>query len=90
MVDHISEIPILLIFGFTCDTEKVGLLNNLTWKKSDIEVVIQFPCVLGTPCRNQCSLNQKRRKVGLSENCETKLNISQIGIFFIIIFLVNM
>ena len=49
MVDHISEIPILLIFGFKCDTRKLGLLNNSTWKKSDIEVVIQFPCVLGHP-----------------------------------------
>ena len=39
MVDHILEIPILLVFGvkcFNCDTKKSYLGNNPAWNKDDI------------------------------------------------------
>ena len=43
MVDHILEIPRLLVFGvkwFSCDTTKFCLGNNSAWNKDDIKVVI--------------------------------------------------
>ena len=44
MVDHILEIPRLLVFGIKClnsDTTKLYLRNNPVWKKvDDIEAII--------------------------------------------------
>ena len=43
MVDHILEIPTLVVFGvkwFDCDNTKLCLRNNSAWNKDDIEAVI--------------------------------------------------
>ena len=43
MVDHILEIPRLVVFGVTClncNIKKLWLRNNPSWNKDDIEVVI--------------------------------------------------
>jgi len=63
MVDHILEIPRLVVFrvkSFKCDTTKFNLRNNPVWNKDDIEVVIQFQCLLGHPV-----VSNKRRKLAL-------------------------
>ena len=43
MVDHILEIPRLLVFGgkcYNCDATNYIFINNLAWNTDDIEVVI--------------------------------------------------
>ena len=43
MVDHILEIPRLVVLGvkcFYCDTTILRLRNNPAWNKDEIEVVI--------------------------------------------------
>ena len=43
IVDHILEIPTMVVFGvncFNCETSKLCIRNNPAWNKDDIEVVI--------------------------------------------------
>ena len=53
MVNHILEIPRLVVFGVKCfnwNSTKFISLNNPAWNKYiDIEVVIYFPCLLKHP-----------------------------------------